>query len=199
MNIPTQETMVANILRTYNRALPGDVATGLEWYPEANRIMREWSHSTGRSVANVAAVTAALSPQLRWERNLILADDLIHGREPSINGVIRTNWDKASALYTWQLEDTRFVFKQGPKVHNFSHNLEGDYSYVTVDTHAAEIAAGMPLAGMSVGTEARYNKVVQAYRAAGQESGLSPAMIQAVTWVTWKRMYPHKQSERRKS
>lgn len=166
-----------------------DRALGLPWYDNAHRIMRDWSDSYGYSIATCAAVTAAISPQCDWTRNVIIADDILAMRPPSIGGAINSNVENARKLRDARSGDTRTVFKSGPKVRAFSLNLSGDYSAVTVDTHATQ--AALCDVEVTVGlTQAKYDCVATAYERAAVSLGYEPAVFQAVIWHTWKRLNP---------
>ncbi len=167
-----------------------DIALGAPWYDDAHRIMCEWSVSYDHSIATCAAVTAAISPQCDWNRNLIIADDILAGRSaPSIGGALNANIDKAKRLRDNDWSDTRLVFKSGPKVRNFSLNLAGDLYAVTVDTHATQ-AALMDVEATVYLTQAAYTPFAIAYANAAVSLGIAPAVFQAIVWHTWKRMYP---------
>lgn len=166
-----------------------DKALGLPWYDDAHKIMREWSSAYGYSIATCAAVTAALSPQCNWQRNLIVADDILAGRSASVGGPLHSNIAKAVALRDARESDTRTVFKSGPKVRNFSLNLAGDYSHVTVDTHATQAALCDVLATVHL-TAVVYDCFATSYKLAAESLSVEPALFQAVIWHTWKRMYP---------
>lgn len=166
-----------------------DRALGSVWYDDAHRIIAEWAHTYGYSIATCAAVTAAISPQCDWTRNLVIADDILAGRPPSIGGAINANVEKARRLRDAHESDTRKVFKSGPKVRAFSLNLLGDYSAVTVDTHATQAA----LADVEVTValkQPQYDCFAQAYQLAALSFAIEPATFQAIIWHTWKRMYP---------
>ena len=195
---PRITEMSRNLRHLYKReTTPADIALGSAWYDSAHTIMREWSQTYGYSIATCAAVTAALSPQCDWNRNLIIADDILAGRVPSI-GALRSNVSKAEALRNARESDTRTVFKSGPKVYNFSRNIAGDYSAVTVDTHALQ--AALCDVEVTLGLkETAYDAFASAYVRAAESLGLEPAIFQAIIWHTWKRMYPPavKRSRRR--
>lgn len=183
--------MVRAILSVYAQAEQADLDDGRDWYPRAHDIVIEWADTFGRSIANVASVIAALSPQVEWSRNLVIADDVLHGNPPSIGGYIRAFHVKACAIRDEHLSNTLTVFKQGCKVANFAANLAGNWiTAITIDTHAAQIAAGSPSANLRVDTWTRYEPVYAAYRDAARRVGLPPAFLQAITWHTWKRLYP---------
>jgi hypothetical protein len=190
--------MARNLRHLYkHETTMADVALGSVWYDDAHTIMREWSATYGYSIATCAAVTAALSPQCDWPRNLVIADDILAGRVPSI-GAIKANVSKAEALRNARESDTRKAFKSGPKVYNFSRNIAGDYSAVTVDTHALQAALCDVEVVLGL-KETAYDAFAQAYQRAAESLNLEPATFQAIIWHTWKRMYPPalKRSKRR--
>jgi hypothetical protein len=190
VNKLTTEDMARNIAHVYSLATEKERSDGRAWYPTANGIMREWSRTYGRTVANVAALTAALSPQLRWEINLIAAADVLAGATDPSQPVIGANWRKARRIADERLESVLNKYPYGPKVTSFAANLAGDYSAVTVDTHASQIALGSPTANGRLNTFKDYAPYVAAYTLAASHLNLNPSELQAITWLTWKRMYP---------
>lgn len=182
-------TYAANLVRLYRTtATQADIESGMAWYPNANAIMREWSDTYAQPLARVASVTAALSPQLEWTRNLVIADDVLAGREPSIGGALFANIRKAQAIANGSTIAREF--KQAPKVASFAVNLAGDYeSAITVDTHAAQAAQASPLADARL-TIPAYAAFADAYRRAAYEVGFPPAYFQAIVWHMWKRLHP---------
>jgi hypothetical protein len=181
--------MTRNLRHLWKReTTSADVALGSAWYDSAHTIMREWADSYNFSIATCANVTAALSPQCNWNRNLIIADDVLARRSPSI-GALRENVRKAIALRDNPGFDTRAVFKSGPKVYNFSRNLAGDYTAVTVDTHALQAALGDVEVVLSL-KQAAYDAFAIAYQQTAESLALEPAIFQAIIWHTWKRLYP---------
>ena len=205
MNLSSGQ-MVSNILHVYGLATREDISRGIQWYPLAHNIMVEWAATFGRSIANVSCVTAALSPQLPWERCLIIADDVLHGNPPSIGGSLNSNLRKAKAIRDTHASDTVGYFINGCKVRCFATNLAGNMDIVTVDTHAAQIASGDVRNTLRVDTWKRYEPVASAYVDAAKRVSpvtkgrkhIEPAFLQAITWLTWKRLYPHKQNQRRR-
>ena len=194
---PAHTAMVRNILSVYRLATSDEISRGLQWYPLAHAIVCEWASTFDRSIANVACIIAALSPQVSWTRNLVVADDILYGSAPSIGGGILSNVRKAQAIRDDNATDTIGYFKIGCKVRSFAINLAGNYDVVTVDTHGAQIASGDVCRTLRVDTWARYKPVARAYVDCAHTVKLAPAHLQAITWLTWKRLYPHKQTQRR--
>ena len=195
---PTPHAMVLNILTVYRQATRDDINRGAQWYPLAHNIVCEWADTFQRPIANVACIVAALSPQIPWHRCLVIADDILHGNSPSIRGAIQSFVRNAERIRDERLTDTYPTFKVGCKVRSFAANLAGNLDVVTVDTHAAQIASGDVCNTLRVDTWKRYEPVASAYVAAAKRVGIKPATLQAITWVVWKRLYPHKQNQRRK-
>lgn len=182
--------MIANLLTLYRtHALPADIQQGSYWYPAAQHIVREWAKTYTVSTSTVACVIAALSPQLEWAHNLIIADDVLAGRNPSIGGVIQSNLAKARHILADQADSTFPYFSQGPKVASFAENLKGNMDFVTVDTHALQAALGDARATYSLPWRP-YTVFAECYARAAQTVDLSPAMFQAIIWCVWKRLYP---------
>ena len=187
---PTTPEMRRNIRHVFSLALASEISAGLTWYPRAHAIICDWAETFERSIANVACVTAALSPQVEWKRNLVIVADILSGNPPSISGSIPSFVRIAERIRDDRATDTASYFKVGCKVRSFAVNLAGSYDTVTVDTHGAQIAAGSPLANLRVDRWALYEPVASAYVDVARELQLEPAHLQAITWLTWKRLYP---------
>lgn len=189
---------VRNLLNLYRSADERDVIAGLRWYPNATDIVCEWAHEYTRPVANVAAVVSALSPQCHWDRNLIVAGDLLAGRAPSVWGPLLANLEKARTLLETGSHDISSVFKCAPKVASFACNLAGCYDVVTVDTHAAQALRDDVLSTDRL-TLPLYAEMASIYREAAERAGIQPAFFQAIVWLAWKRRYPTREKIARRS
>ncbi len=194
-----REELRDNLRKQFTLIHDTDSVEGSGWYPLAQSIVRQWAEHYRYSVDTVAMVVAAISPQVEWSRNLIIADDVLANRIPSIGGVLHVNLRKAEKLRDtdyrseskdWSLESRMLEqFKAGPKVLNFARNLSGNMNAVTVDTHAMQCALNDPLSKIVV-RPSNYAIVADCYREVATEKGLQPATFQAVLWHSWKRQYP---------
>ncbi len=200
-----RDELCGNLRAVYALRIDTDVLEGSAWYPLAQSIVRQWVSHYRYSVDTVACVVAALSPQVAWERNLIIADDVLACRVPSIGGVLLKNLDKAiklrdtdyrtddslpSGLKVWPLSSRMLEqFTQGPKVCSFAANLAGDMTHVTVDTHGIQAALNNPLATITL-KWVPYRVFAECYAVVANELGLEPATFQAIVWHVWKRLYP---------
>lgn len=193
-------TMTANLVSEYHNASASARALGARWYPEARAIVQEWASSYNVTADTVACVIAAISPQCEWERNLIIADDVLAERAQSIGGALHVNVAKARRLRDVAgavsnasgrtiAERMALMFPSGPKVYCFAQNLAGDDSLVTVDTHATQAALNDVTTRITLNWT-RYRIVAEAYARAAARVGESPARFQAIIWHAWKERYP---------
>jgi hypothetical protein len=187
--------LTTNLLALYATRTASDVERGCAWYLAARTIVRSWSTHYGYSANTVACVIAALSPQCDWPRNLIIADDMLAQRAPSVGGALPANITKARRLRDTDSDSgpvgPRMLreFPQGPKVYHFAANLAGNTDVVTIDAHCLQAALADPTATTKL-RWTPYCVFAECYAHAAQESGLLPCDFQSVIWHIWKRQYP---------
>lgn len=173
----TFDTIVARILRTFDRATSSDVESGARWYDEAGQLACELSGGDV-TVEHAAVVIAHLSPRTTWARNVASAVELIHHGE-KLAGVIGTNYERAAR--SLELVDPFESFgPTAPKTLSFARNIAGDREAVTVDVWAMRVAN---LDETLLGRKGAYDAVAHAYRVAARRRGVDPATMQATTWV----------------
>jgi hypothetical protein len=169
------------------------------------------------AVTRAAAVIAVLSPRLNWNKNVELArqvytdaftmrtiyaerpDDYRGERQRLTNMFpgLKGNGDKAYRILI-DGEDPEDVVS-GPKVTAFWRTIvdPSDPRAVVVDRHALDVAKGHVLddrqRGIILGRKGAYEQLSALYRRAAKqltkETGAewTPAEVQAVTWVVWRR------------
>jgi hypothetical protein len=184
--------MQQNLAKVLRHSTERERTKGLEWYANAHREVLRMADHYGYSIATTASVVAAISPQCQWEQNLRIAEEVLSGRGPATvsHGAVRLNVAKASRIRDDRASDTRDYFPGGPKVYCFSRNLAGDSSVVTVDSHSLQAALADPMRVSFVRSWSAYQAVADAYKRVAHSEGLAPADLQAIVWVTWKRLYP---------
>ena len=187
-----RERLVDNLLAVYARRTLSTEQDGHVWYPKARQIVREWSQTYNLPVNTVASVIAAISPQCDWERNLIIADDVLANRAISIGGCLGKNLSRARLIReqrTGRLADLMLLFPQGPKVNCFAWNLAGHDNIVTIDTHGIQAALDDVTATITL-KWTPYRIFAECYATAAARVGLSPTTFQATIWCTWKHLHP---------
>lgn len=187
--IPTKATdadherYVSNIIQAWLDATPEDVRIGLSWYPVAHDLAEILGDGDARKGAGVIA---ALSPQTPWERNCSLAQDAVDG---DVHGHSGKTLLKVRAILDGA--DPEDVLPRDKKTGHFFRNIldPTDPDPVTIDRHAHDIAVGERYGSQNrgLGCASRYATLAHAYREAARRMGILPCVLQAVTWMSWRR------------
>jgi len=205
---PQPRAQTRHIAAILGLATQADIAAGLDWYRRAEALADRLSAAYGCSTAQAAAVIAALSPNNRWERNCEDAENLISawemGLDPAVVRVSTFNGNKRKACQALAMEDpttndlaSLLHGKQGRKVESFFRCITGEHGAVCVDGHAYSVWCGKHIFTTktpSIGKLA-YQHIAHAYRLVARRSleicgeALTPAQVQAVTWVTYRRIH----------
>lgn len=174
---------VQNILKVYAMAIDSDVESGLNWYDLALADCTRLAVKYHASVEAVVYATAALSPNLKWEWNIEGTENLLNGLL-SVPGAYGANIRKAYAILT----TGELSHLKGNKVTHFAKNILGDRVGVTADTWAWRIWAGVDFFVKPPSLEKLYSEIEADYQAAAAVVGIDPRQLQAITWVTFRRL-----------
>jgi len=174
--------------------------------------LRGWDQSIPgdyeAQVVKAAAVIAVLSPRLSWKKNVEHAERAYAAHAAEANGATLAvthaieTWKglKINARKAFRIldgEDPEDVVK-GPKVRQFWHTIVDptDPRAVVVDRHAFDVSVNRVLTdtvrGKLLGKAGAYDNVADKYRRAAAilsaelGSWISPAEVQAITWVWWR-------------
>lgn len=187
-------TSIANIHRMYMAASDADIKHGLNWYSHAQLEIQEAMPDV--PLIQAAALVASVSPRMPWERNIEAAQVIYKaakaGLAPDNVKVCTFNANKRLAFQIAVLDktaDRAIDYLKGPKTKAFACNLAGDYSQVTVDGHALNIAMSTSNSldnTPSIGGK-QYHYVAGLYQEAAIEISIEPAQLQAITWLTYRR------------
>ena len=179
----TLPTVVARILRTWDRANPSDIEAGARWYDEAGQLASDLADGTNWTRQDVAAVIAHLSPRTSWTRNVAGATAMVRSGDGDAArevGCIGDNVDRAqSVLDGWDNPLDTFGVK-AHKTRRFYANILGDREAVTVDVWALKVAGVTEQQLNRVGV---YDALEHAYQLAARRRGVDPATMQATTWI----------------
>lgn len=183
---------VRNILRTYFAATDAEIASGMSWYADAHALALELSPD---NVWTGAGVISAFSPRQEWTINVrnarrAFSTGSAFGHTPNLHTVAMMR----IADRILKGEHPLDVMK-GDKTRAFASAIadpEGS-KIATIDRHAYDIAMG----AIHTDSERKIGKVVfrelsAAYVEAASLAGIGVAPMQAITWVTHKRMKGHK-------
>lgn len=190
-----------NILSVYIRANEYDRAEGMHWYGNAYTSARVIAHKHGISVSQSIGVISAMSPGLNWGLNLIQAEELIkaymsglRGNDlPRLGTYGRRNIVKACRILDGEKP---LDVLGGDKVRSFYQNILSPtgITAVTIDRHAKGLAVrsnsvkGATAETDSIVTPAEYPYYARHYIKLAERLGLIPNQLQAICWVTWRRL-----------
>ena len=189
------------IIAVYNLASLSEVQAGQRWYAFANTFAENLADQYDVSLLKVHGVIASLSPRNRWERNMIDAESMV--KVYSAGGTYEdlialkvctftANKIKAARILTLDCaSDTEVkAILSGPKMIEFYHCIQ-ELDDLCIDGHAYSIWLGdrVTLANVpSIGKKLRQT-IKADYHEAAKILGLNPYIVQAITWVTWKRIH----------
>lgn len=186
---PDFDTMVINILAAYADADKHERAAGFDWYPQAYKFCENLANEFPISVEQVAAVTAALSPQKDWISNQIWADEIIRSFFGSMifrSRGLTNSFRRAMIALNGDLSDIER--EAGTmKVNRFYHSILGHAGYATIDRHAIRVAYGDFESAPPSISDGTYREIERAYIEASKELRKGTRHIQAVTWIVCRR------------
>jgi hypothetical protein len=184
-------TPLKNIQAVFDQATEAEQREGKGWYQSAHNACKMLATVHGISLNQACGITAALSPGLRWERNLEAAECVI--AELPLDG-IGIRW-YANVRKAWRIlnGETPEVVLGGNKVRAFYDNiLQPKRSLsVCIDGHAFAIAAGKRITlknTPNIGRRA-YNRLSGSYSTVAKRVGIRPCELQAIVWVVWRRLH----------
>lgn len=181
------------INKYYKLANEQDMQDGLTWYNEAHEFCKEMADTFNVPLNKVAAVCSILSVQTLWSKNKL---NLISFLESYHYTMFEDIYERNVNLYTKNVQKAIDVFlsneppetfwsgKSGHKTLNFYFNiLDTSGNHVTIDTHIANLLKiNLPK------TTNQYKKVVSLYQKEAKKLGILPHQLQAINWLTYKRL-----------
>lgn len=195
----TTATYTKRILRTFELATAQEIEHGVKWYANAAADARAISKAHGVPFNTVVGVISALSPNNRWERNLVDARNLIGAylSGEDVEAVTVCTY-KAMRAKAWQIMEESgasveriMEILNGQKIKAFAACIMG-LDACCIDGHAFNIAMGkresLTDAKVSVGVK-MFRTLQEAYSNAGKRRGFTAYEMQAITWVTWRRLH----------
>lgn len=168
------------------------------WYDEAQDEAKAIAEKLDMPVYIVVGVMAALSPNNKWERNLVNAYELCkafqdgHGMDSVKVSTYHKMKEKAWGILTEFGEYDRVVEQlKGQKIVAFFRNIMGEDD-ITIDGHARNIyyneKVGLTDAKTSIGKK-EYVKLQKEYLTVAKEYDMLGRQMQAITWVAWKKKH----------
>ena len=193
------------IVAKFTLATSQEVQLGCDWYSSALKIANRIAKKYGTSVEVAAGVIAALSPNNRWERNIVDAEAIIKcwaagGTNTDMLNVKVCTYGKMKAKAVDILTRNVPVVEilNGKKIIEFFNCITNTaLNDVCIDGHAYSVWFGQRLTMKEVpaiGKRLR-SQIKTDYRDATAfindelDTTYTAADIQAITWVTHKRIH----------
>jgi hypothetical protein len=193
-----------NILDCFERASSETVVDGAIWYPTAHG----WANLVGTRLSHHgnakldyrderilvgAGILSALSPQTNWEQNKEMALYFAETLDKP-NWCTNINYNKALSIVKAHVDiDTIATILNGNKTKAFFHNIVhpyGENNLPTIDRHAISIYLGRRCTYKELvrGLGGTANKTISnAYIKAAKILECNPQVVQAITWVQWRK------------
>ena len=203
-----------NIEKVFKQATNHEIHQGINWYSNATNFATDLFSELNYQVSlkKIAGVIASLSPRNDWNRNKIDARNIckeflsnkyyqlnLFGYHFLLNTKVCTfNANKSKAIKILLANDSEIeTLLKGNKLINFYRCIIGDTEAITIDGHAFNIASNRvsSLAEVPAISEKNYKAVQRVYRDAKNfinkryNLNLKTSDLQAVTWVTYKRLH----------
>ena len=198
------------IVARFTLATSQEVQLGCDWYPSALKIATRIADKYGLRVETVAGVIAALSPSNKWERNVYDAealikvwragatrDEVLHPKYPIIK-VCTYLVQKTKAWDLLTTSDPVVDILKGVKTIEFFNCITNPaLDDVCIDGHAYSVWLGERVTVHKVPnlTGKIRHTIKQDYRDACSfineelDEHYTTADLQAITWVTHKRIH----------
>ena len=196
-----------NISGMLQLASQADIISGLNWYQRAYDLGVKLIHEyDGLTLGQAIGVFAALSPRNKWEKNCIDAEAIIKtwfldGDYDMLKvSTFNPNKRKAIAILELDMEsaDAEAIpnILSGQKIVAFYRSIMGDKNAVCVDGHAYAIFIGERITTTKTPkiSPKLFETIQRAYQLVAKRSAdlcgveMSPTQVQAVTWVTYRRL-----------
>jgi len=202
-NLSNVNLQVINILAIYNQASENEVTNGKNWYKDANELTRLMAVKYELTHIQTAGIIASLSPGTNWNQNIIDANHLCSYLKmgQSIDNIVVTTYNqnkfKAVKIYfTTQITENecfKLILGASKKVNKtssfFLNILHPDCSdCVTIDRHSFRVNLGLTELPQIALTEKRYRIMAEAYKKTAKKINLNPIELQAITWLTFRRL-----------
>lgn len=187
-----------NITKYMQLATDSELNEGKNWYLDAYNFCLETASKSNLPLENVAGIVSALSPQTSWELNKKYTHAFIANKYVAKPKVTKA---KAKVIHT-ELKSILDIYTilNGRKTQAFFMNIIKpleNTGFVTIDRHAVAICIQNPSKVSPlldseytkyVCTELKYNCLADAYKIVAKKYELLPHEVQAITWVTYRRL-----------
>lgn len=177
---------VNQIEKVYLQATEKEIKDGRNWYNDAYKFAVNTANKYGLTTKQICQLISLLSPQKKWAQNKIDVIRIIEEVDTeSIFSCQRTLEECRQVINSnWTIPTNR------TKTYKFALCIEfaGRIDIAVIDRHAIKIAFGQYSAKPIGITPKRYSEAEEAYKILSDKYEMYAAQMQAITWVTYKRI-----------
>jgi hypothetical protein len=156
------------------------------WYAEALEFCTNVAKDNNQSIGSVVGVVSALSPRKNWIMNKKIAVELIKTNDC---GHMKVFVQKARDCLTSNTDKQILKVLNGKKISSFYLNIRypDRIGTVTIDRHAIAVAIGRTATNEELAlTDKQYKFFEDTYKYTAKMLGVTPQLLQAITWETWR-------------
>jgi hypothetical protein len=183
-----------SIEKYYLNSLQIEKENGMQWYKNAKNTICTIADKYGIHHKIAIAVTSALSPRCIWESNIKDLENVLKWytdkNKRSYPKVTTYNQNRNKAINILMNENTN-VFNTA-KTFNFFNNImyPENKDYITIDGHSINIYYGKIGAVKNKHfTDKYYYRIAKAYKKIAAKYDILPNQLQAITWLSFKRIH----------
>lgn len=196
--ILTERKVINSILRFHSLASIAELNEGMQWYQKAYDYCKELAERFNISTSQVAGIIAAFSPQTGWQENKRFALSFLLSPTKTVKNEVQTSKAKKILTLTSDADIYRALSLNDAawKTKAFFLNILNPtiLTDVTIDRHAIAICIQHPTHTFALSevygklTVAQYRFFESCYIKAAVKLGILPQQLQAITWVTYRRI-----------
>lgn len=187
------ETSVRAALRSnlrywYNQANDDEIQDGKSWYQRAHQECE--STASKFDPVTVAGVVSALSPNNKWQRNLIDARSVLDAVSKNQSAdTVKVCTYNANKIKAFEIaRGNQEILKKSPKTYAFARNVGAlDPDYITVDVwhlRACQSRSNVRKKLTESVTPLQYKVIQEETLKVADQYGLKGYEFQAIVWVT---------------
>ena len=194
--ILSEAKCINSIIRFYSLATLSEYKEGMNWYKDANVYAKELAQRFDITVQQSAGIIGAFSPQAGWLENKRYAVTFLLTPNVRLRSLIQVN--KAKKILTLKSESDIYtalsVNGTAWKTKSFFLNILNPdiQTAATIDRHAVAVCiqstnnvAALPKIDL---TGNQYPFFEHCYIKAATKLGILPHQLQAITWLTYRRL-----------
>lgn len=187
------EAMASNLEAILEASTSQEIKDGRQWYQNCNSFARGLAEKYGHGLEKIVGIISSLSPETKFNQNILDTIKILEYGQEAIVTTYDNNRNKALKILEDELEPHTHYEASTNKTAAFYFNIlrPREASRVTIDRHSSRVCHGYYLTSQEAiyysNTPAKYKATQEAYFIVARDHGLLPHILQAITWLTYRR------------